>query len=251
MDKELKEKLKEISPELLDEKDLPLYLKLEEIAEHLAKIAEKEMPEMPKMEMPEVQKTEILGAEVITIKGEKGDGGDTGEKGEQGERGLDGKNGKDGKDGKNGTDGLSGLDGKDGVDGKDGKDGSPDTANQIKEKLESLEDKDRLDKSAIKGLDDELKRIEALPRGGGGVSAIGVRQAFKYIFHTEEPTGLINGVNTTYKVSTPIWAIIGFTLNGEQIAELPNYTFANRTITFSSALPAAYSGKDFEIKFIG
>jgi len=80
---------------------------------------------------------------------------------------------------------------------------------------------------------------------------MGVAQAFKYIAHTEEPTGLIDGVNLTYTVLVDIWWIAGFTLNGENIAELPNYTFINKTITFSTALPAAYSGKDFEVKYIG
>lgn len=86
---------------------------------------------------------------------------------------------------------------------------------------------------------------------GGGTSAIGVRQMFKYIAHTEAPTGAINGVNTTYTVKNPIWFIFGFTLNGEQIAELPNFTYSGNTITFSSAIPAAYAGMDFECKYIG
>ena len=50
--------------------------------------------------------------------------------------------------------------------------------------------------------------------------------------------------------SQPIFAVLGMTLNGETIAQLPNYTIAGKTITFSTALPSAYSGKDFEIKFI-
>ena len=98
-----------------------------------------------------------------------------------------------------------------------------------------------------KKLEDRVSRI---PRGGG-TSAIGVRQAFKYIAHTEAPVGAINGSNTTYTVSNDIWWVAGFTLNGETIAELPNFTFANKTITFASPIPAVYSGKDFEIKYIG
>ena len=98
----------------------------------------------------------------------------------------------------------------------------------------------------------DIKELEKRPVGrGGGTSAIGVAQAFKYIAHTEAPVGAIDGSNTTYTVSKDIWWIAGFTLNGEQIAELPNFTFTGRTITFSTALPSVYSGKDFEIKFIG
>jgi len=61
------------------------------------------------------------------------------------------KEGKDGKDGKPGKDGLS------------GKDGSPDVATQIRDKLEGLKGKERLDKSAIDGLEEELKKIQVGP----------------------------------------------------------------------------------------
>jgi len=99
---------------------------------------------------------------------------------------------------------------------------------------------------------EEIEELKKRPIGrGGGTSAMGVAQTFKYIAHTEAPTGAINGSNTTYTVLVDIWWIAGFTLNGENIAELPNYTFINKTITFSSALPAAYAGKDFEVKYIG
>lgn len=127
-----------------------------------------------------------------------------------------------------------------------------DTPEQVRDKLETLKDDERLDISAIKGLDEKLeKRISAIPSRGGGVSAGAVAHAFKYIAHTEEPVGTIDGVNTTYTVKNTIWWIAGFTINGEQIAELPNFTYANKTITFATALPAAYSGKDWEIKYIG
>lgn len=95
------------------------------------------------------------------------------------------------------------------------------------------------------------KKIATLPRGtGGGVTNMRIAQAFKYILKTEQPVGTIDGVNTTYTLSQPIFAIFALTLNGETIAQLPNYTIKHRTITFSSALPAAYSGKDFEAKYI-
>lgn len=104
-------------------------------------------------------------------------------------------------------------------------------------------------KAEIEALRTEL-RNRPIARGGG-TSAMGVAQAFKYIAHTEQPSGLINGSNTVYTVKNTIFWIAGFTLNGEQIAELPNFTYSGKTITFSSALPAAYSGKDFEVKYIG
>lgn len=97
---------------------------------------------------------------------------------------------------------------------------------------------------------EELKK-RPIARSGGGTSAMGVAQAFKYIAHTEAPTGDIDGVNTTYRVKNTIFWVAGFTINGEQVAELPNFTVSGRTITFATAIPAAYNGKDFEVKYIG
>ena len=148
--------------------------------------------------------------------------------------------------------GPTGDKGDGGVKGDKGDDGSPDSAEDIRNKLELLEDKERLRIEAIHDLREELDKLGKIrSRGGGGVSAIGVRQAFKMIAHTETPAGDIDGDNVTYTVKKNIFWIAGFMLNGEQIGEAPNFTYAGRTITFSTALPAAYSGRDFEIKYIG
>lgn len=169
------------------------------------------------------------------------------------------KNGENGKDGRDGRDGIDGL--------------SPDpeaiakaAANliklpeyrapimdgpeEIRDKLDLLEDTEQT--KAIVDLRKDVEELKRRPIGrGGGTSAMGVAQAFKYIAHTEEPTGAIDGANTTYTVKNTIWWIAGFTLNGEQIAELPNFTYSGKTITFATAIPAAYNGKDFEVKYIG
>lgn len=109
----------------------------------------------------------------------------------------------------------------------------------------------KINRERVEGLDEELKRLEKIGESrGGGVSNLRIQQAFKYILKTEQPSGLINGVNTTYTVSQDIFAVLGFSLNGETIAQLPNYTIRGRQVVFSTALPAAYSGKDFEIKYI-
>lgn len=147
------------------------------------------------------------------------------------------KNGKDGKDGRDGVDGKKGEKGDKGDKGEPGKMGMMDIAT-----VAYLENE-------LKVLREEVRTVQA--RRGGGTSAIGVAQTFKWIAHTEAPVGAIDGNNTTYTVKNTIWWVAGFTLNGEQIAELPNFTYAGRTITFATALPAAYSGKDFEIKYIG
>ena len=130
-------------------------------------------------------------------------------------------------------------------------------------KLHKLEDKiTNLPISEIRGTLDEIltslknheKRIKDLEdrpvRVGGGVTNMRIAQAFKYILRTEEPVGSIDGVVVTYSLSQPIAAIVSMSINGETIAQLPNYTISGRTFTFSTALPSAYSGKDFEVKYI-
>jgi DNA repair exonuclease SbcCD ATPase subunit len=91
---------------------------------------------------------------------------------------------------------------------------------------------------------------EIASRPVGGVTNARIQQAFKYILKTEQPVGAINGVNLTYTLSQPIFAILSMSLNGETIAQLPNYTINGNTFTFSTALPSDYSGKDWEVKYI-
>ncbi len=212
---------------------MAMFNELQELNENISKLANKEG----------VQEVEIQGAELVTIRGPKGDKGDKGDRGEKGDS-VKGEKGLQGERGLKGDKGEQGIPGVRGQNGQDGEDGSPDTAEEIIEKIEPV----------LNELRDEIKRVEKVAstyKGGGGVSAPGVAFAFKSIAHTEEPVGLINGVNTTYTVKNNIWWIFGFTLNGEQIAQLPNFTYINKTITFATALPAVYSGKDFEIKYIG
>lgn len=121
----------------------------------------------------------------------------------------------------------------------------------VRNSLEVLPEGDKLSIEAIEGLRKELQDIRQIRSTGSGVTDMRIRQAFKYILNTEQPTGAINGSNTVYTVKNPIFAVLAFSLNGETIAQLPNYTVSGRTITFSTALPSAYSGKDFEIKYIG
>lgn len=135
---------------------------------------------------PEVQKMELLGAELVTIKGQKGDKGDKGDKGEKGDSitGPQGPTGKDstvpgpkgpigltGKDGKNGKDGTNGLNGKDGKNGKDGNNGSPDSPADIVSKLQTVK-KAWLNIDAIDG--DFNKKIRQIIHTGG---ATGVTEA--------------------------------------------------------------------------
>lgn len=148
-------------------------------------------------------------------------------------------------------DGYTPQKGVDYFDGEPGKDADPEAiANLVLAEINEL--LDGLENTNAK-IEERIKALEERPvgRGGGGTSAVGVAQAFKYIAHTEQPSGDIDGANTDYTVQNNIWWIAGFTINGEQVAELPNFTFSGKTITFSTAIPAGYSGKDFEVKYIG
>lgn len=147
-----------------------------------------------------------------------------------------------------------GVDGKDGI-GVDGKDA--DEEKIINEVLGKIKvpgiDKTEMNEMDIelKALREELEKVKLMRgKGGGGTSAIGIANAAKYWVKTEEPSGLINGVNKAYAVSKTIFAVLSFSLNGEFIAQIPNYTISNKTVTFTTALPAAYSGKDFEITYV-
>ncbi len=134
----------------------------------------------------------------------------------------------------------------------------PDFEGMIAEvRAEIPEDKSEEYDAHFEDIDEDLIRLEKLieeikarPQTGGGVTNARIAQAFKYILKTEEPVGDIDGVNATYRVSQPIFSIIGIVINGETIAQIPNYTINGREFTFSTALPAAYSGKDFEVKYI-
>lgn len=110
--------------------------------------------------------------------------------------------------------------------------------------IEKLEDR-------VESLVEEIESLKKFrPLIGAGVSNMRIQQAFKYILKTEQPVGLINGSNTTYTLTQNIFAILSMSINGETIAQLPNYTIAGRTFTFSTALPSDYSGKDWEVKYI-
>jgi len=107
----------------------------------------------------------------------------------------------------------------------------------------------KIDTTEIEKLREDLKQNKRLK--GGGTSAIGVAQTFKYIGHTEKPSGTIDGANKVFTVNKNIFWVAGFTISNQQIAELPNFTYAGKTVTFDQAIPAAYATRDFEIKYIG
>ena len=104
----------------------------------------------------------------------------------------------------------------------------------------------------VETLEKQRQEIEELKKRpvGGGVTNMRIQQAFKYILKTEKPVGAVDGSNLIYTVSQPIFAILAFSMNKAVIAQIPNYTINGNKITFTTALPTSYSGKDFECKYI-
>lgn len=119
---------------------------------------------------------------------------------------------------------------------------------EIATKLDLLDEENQL--AAIKKLKAEIEELKKRPVRSGGTSAMGVAQAMKYVVKRQTPTGTIDGVNATFTVSSAPYAVLSIVINGEFIPLSGNYTIAGKTITFSSAIPASYSGKDFEIVYV-
>lgn len=112
-----------------------------------------------------------------------------------------------------------------------------DTPQQIRDKLETLKGDDRLDKSAIRGLEDELKRIEATR--GGGTSFFGGRQMRMVSF-----TFTGDGVTTDFLLPAvpgakglAIWAYY----QGQYQQLNTHYTVSNKTLTTVGWTPAVDS----------
>lgn len=252
-----KEKLMKLA-KFLNDKDVGYFEAILEAVEYLKKMSENE-----KFKLPDVYKVEIAGAEILTIKGEKGDKGD---KGDTPKVGIDFEQPKDGKDyiltEKDKKEIASKIQvpvvekeiiiEKQPIITNEIKEVAKyEEPNQIVEKINRAENK--IQREQIAGLNDELKRIESLPRGGGGgvaMSAAMAARMFKFIFHAETPTGAINGSNVTYTVKNNIWAILSIEVNGE-VMPATDYSFINNKITLDNALPTDYASSDFIVKYIG
>lgn len=137
---------------------------------------------------------------------------------------------------------------RDGVDGQDADEEH--IISEVLNKVRLVEQE--FDIENIKGLKKELEDLRNIRTRvvGGGTSAIGIANAAKYFIKKEAPTGAINGINKIFTVKHTIFAMLSFVINGEHVAGLPNYTVASNKITFTTAIPAAYSGKDIEVVYI-
>lgn len=143
------------------------------------------------------------------------------------------------------------------------------TPESVRDMLETLEDDNRLDKSAVKGIEDIEKKIVGLaeiastPRGGGGVNVhvngqfIGHVQQIEFtgsgittslvsgktvlvvtggsgVTAVETPTGTVNGVNDEFTVTNePLYIIV----DGVSKFATLHYTFAAGTITITDGSP--------------
>ncbi len=141
---------------------LLLYEKIDEVDNRVDLLEEEIKKDIPEDEMMMKMVTRIAKNLVDVQKGDKGeDSVVPGPKGEDstvpGPKGDKGDKGDTvvGPPGPKGEDSI--------VPGPKGDDGSPDTAEQVRDKLESLVDDERLDISAIKGMDKTLADI----RGSG------------------------------------------------------------------------------------
>lgn len=151
--------------------------------------------------------------------------------GRDGKPGLDGRDGRDGRDG---ADGYTPIKGVDYSDGKPGKDGSPDTAEQVRDKLSSLIGDDRLDSSAIKGLDEKIAKM----RGNSTTFAVSRGQVKVYDLSDQ-----LDGVTTTFSLPA-FWLVIDAKLSSVPVLRpTVDYTVdgTNMQITFTSQVDASTS----------
>lgn len=153
----------------------------------------------------------------------------------KGDKGDSGKDGVNGKDGLNGKDGISGLDGTNGVDGKDG---TEITAIEVRDKLSLLEGENRLDKSAIKGLEDLFKVVKKNSSNGLVISANGPtfdsivrdQQISKTLTYNTDGTLLqvddVNGSKTFNYTNGILTSILGTGLYKSK-----SFTYSNSQLT--------------------
>lgn len=156
-------------------------------------------------------------------------------------------------------DGADGKDGRDGVDGvnPDPKEIVPMVVKEIKvptpeevakeipkdpiairDALESLQDEKRLDKSAIRGLKEEIENLKSMMISMKAGGAKGGFKKLKWI--AETPSGDVNSVNVTFYLTTtpdPDNLLVMLNGIGQRNGSSYEYTLANKTITFNSAPP--------------
>ena len=113
---------------------------------------------------------------------------------------------------------------------------------EIRNALELLQDDERLDVSAIKGLDELIKKVEKLSEakqttrfvGGGG--GVGKHNTFYY-----DLSSYLDGVTKTFSLPTA-WKVIGVHSGGSTPATfrpIVDFTWSPNSITFTSEIEAS------------
>ena len=112
-------------------------------------------------------------------------------------------------------------------------------AEKIRELLETLEGEERLDKSAIKGLDEELKDIRNLPRGGGAS-----RRVFQP--YRDDFSALTDGTTKIfYLTRAPLQTETAMVFGTDYPTILRptiDFTITNKTLTLTDQVPAPSAG---------
>lgn len=200
----LQKEQKKVLKEALQNEVRPHIVALKDVIKEghtlLKKLLEKEQPIGGVNLEPVIEKLTTLTEEVkkkeeytyeikIDAKLKKELKGETGKQGLQGKQGATGLQGKQGIAGAQGKQGVQGERGAQGEQGKKGEDGKKITATEVRDKLESLKGNSRLKMSAIKGLEELLKKLEGIANksvggmgGGAGEGGGGSGGAVSSVF---------------------------------------------------------------------
>lgn len=109
----------------------------------------------------------------------------------------------------------------------------PQLGESIRDGLEILSGDERLDVSAIKGLEELLKELKKPVSMGGGLSTLALSMRF---VDDETPSGDVDGVNTVFTLSkTPQTGSLKVFVGGARQRITEDYTLSNKTITFNVA----------------
>lgn len=109
----------------------------------------------------------------------------------------------------------------------------PVMADQVRDALELLQGDDRLDVSAIRGLDELLEKNVKVVGGGGGFSSLAMNLR---LVDDEIPTNSGDNINfTIQRTASPATSLKVYRGGSRQRLGV-DYTYANRTITLSTAL---------------
>jgi len=117
----------------------------------------------------------------------------------------------------------------------------PETPESVRDKLETLKDNERLDKSAIKGLEDEIKNLrkEIATKSSGGV-----RRVFQP--YVDDFSALTNGSTKIFYLSREPLRTDTVQIFGTDFPTIlrpdTDFTIAGKKLTLTSAVPSPNQG---------